>query len=163
MKLKFKIAVGLLAVLACTFTASAQLGSPQTILNYTTGSAGGYFSIAGTNSNLGFTNTPVVVDITKGTLVNFMFHHASSEADTNTKILVVKSAYSSAASKIATPTTANGNQVIRVSFAASATAGVTVTTNLASWGSPYITVAVESLPDVGCTTNLTLSVFNKAN
>jgi hypothetical protein len=158
-----KIIIASLAVLALTVTANAQLGAPQTILSYTTGSAGGYYSIGGTNNNTGYTNTPVLVDITKGTLVNFMFHHASSEADTNTKILVIKSAYSSSASKIATPTIALGNQVARITFAASTTAGVTVTTNLASWGSPYITVAVESLPDVGCTTNLTLSTYVKAN
>lgn len=158
-----KLIIAMLAVLAFATAAQAQLGAPQTILSYTTGSAGGYFSIAGTNSNLGFTNTPVLVDITKGTLVNFMFHHASSAADTNTKILVVKSAYANTASKIATPTIALGNQVLRISFAASTTAGVTVTTNLASWGAPYITVAVEALPDVGCTTNLTLSTYVKAN
>jgi len=162
MKFKFKIAVGLLAVLACTFTASAQLGSPQTILNYTGGS-GYYFTTTGLAQNLGFTSAPVIVDISKGTMVNFMFHHASSEVDTNTKVLVVKSAYSSAAGKIATPTVALGNQVIRILFTASTTAGVTVTTNLTGWGSPFISVAVESLPDVGATTNLTLSVFNKAN
>lgn len=160
---KFKmIGIAVLAVAAFTFTATAQLGSPQTILNYTRG-AGYYFSTDGSLNNLGLTSAPVIVDITKGTLVNFMFHHASSGADSNTKTLVVKSAYSSAADKIATGTVALGNQVIRIAFTASTTAGVTVTTNLASWGSPYISVSVESLPDVGCTTNLTLSVFNKAN
>lgn len=153
MKFKF-IFIATVALLIATF-AHAQLGSPQALLSYTLGTGYAYTQY-GTNDNLGFTNTAKYIDVTKGTMVNFMLHSQGTGTDTNAKVLVVKSAYGPTAAQTATASVAAGNQTWRISLPATTASSVNVTTNLTTVGSPFLSVQLESAGDVGVTTNLVL-------
>lgn len=150
-----------LALLTIPATAADNLrDNYNPILKYTAGN-GYYYSTTGTNDSLGYTNTAKIIDVRDGTTVNFMLHQACAGVNTQTTVLVIKSAYSTAANDIATPTVALGNQVWRITLAAPTTAGNTITTNLTGVGSPYLMVAWETLPDVGSVTNVTLQYNTK--
>lgn len=160
--MKFKCILAAFAVMFVATLANAQLGTPSALLSYTLGSGYAY-TVYGTNDNVGYTNAVKYIDVSQGTLVNFMLHSQGTGTDTNAKVLVIKSAYGASTDKTATSSVAGGNQTWRISLPPTTATAVNVTTNITTVGAPFLSVTVESAGDVGTTTNLVLYYTVKAN
>jgi hypothetical protein len=174
---KFKvIGFTVLALLACTFAATAQLGGtiyPQNVMRYY--ASGSYFSTNGTALTGGFTNTLKVVDISKTSFVSLALRVQGEAECTNVITLrawpsadgVNKLGVTAAAGTVTAASAANA--FIWNAIAAGTTL-VNVQTNLpalttatSAAQAPYLLIQVENPASPGniAPTNLVLTLTGK--
>ena len=150
MKMKFKIAVGLLAIVACTLTASAQLGGYlETLYSAVFHSPGG-----ATNITTGYTNPVSYVDVSRSSIASFQVAMNGNTVNcSNAVLLRVWPAFSGS-----TKATTHGYYITMTP----AVTDVITITNLVNVGSPFLAWQLESQSgNLVTMTNVTVKVMRK--
>lgn len=129
----------LAAALASAPSASAGLGNPQTVLSYTTSTT--MFSGTGTNDTAGYTNTPVWVDMSKGSSMSVWIQAYGIDANASNNVtLYIQEAYSSSTSDRFSV----APSIRRIQLAPAGATGFKLCTNVTGIYSPGVVISLEN-------------------
>jgi hypothetical protein len=139
---KFKklfLIVTVLALALVSFETQAGLGDPQTLLSYTTSTT--MFSGTGTNDTAGYTNTPVWVDMSKGSSMAIFLQAYGVDANASNNVtLYIQEAFSSTSTERAS--VAPG--IRRIQLAPAGATGFRTITNVSGIYSPGVMISLEN-------------------